>query len=63
MNPKLFNLESLLEDKYRKEWDSVNVYAKHIGVNKDSKVWKDCYCIFQIDRMSKKIIRQEHVLA
>lgn len=52
-------IENGLQEEYRKKWDSVNVYAKHIGKTESGV---NCFVVFQIERMSGKIIQQEHVL-
>lgn len=60
---EIARLESELGKKYGEKWDSANVYAKYIGTTvNETKSIQFCFCVFQLERMSHKIVQQEHVL-
>ena len=55
-------LEKELETKYRKKWDAVNVYSKYIGTTTQDGKLMAVFSVYQIDRMSRNIIKNETVL-
>jgi hypothetical protein len=60
MKEFILNQENILRQKYQKKWDAHNVYAKHIGQEKEN-LNNFIFCVFQIDSMSRTIVKSEHI--